>query len=159
MHVALLVLQSVNLLAVAMAAGGQVFCLMTLVAARRTWAPALGVKVHQDVMSARPDVYMKPMAALSLLTGLAIVLLERDGLPTLLTLFGVLGQVANAVISSRYEWPINREIDSWGATDIKPDRYLELHPQWDQKHRWRTVASMLSLVFFILATVLRQRMA
>jgi hypothetical protein len=156
MNVVLDALQVINLLAAALGAGGQVFCLRTLIPARRGWAPDFGTKVHQDAMTTLPDDYMKPAAAVAMATGLLIAVLERSGLPTLLTLLGVAGQVANAIISVRWEFPINREIVSWGNGPV-PDRYPSLRDTWDQKHAWRTTASLFALACFILACVLRQR--
>jgi hypothetical protein len=152
----LAVLTWINLFAAALGAGGQFFCLMTLIPARRGWTPEVGAKVHQDAMTALPDRYLKAVAVVALLSGAAIAALERSGLPTLLSLVGVAGQAANGVISARWEWPINREINSWRGGAV-PERYTALRDEWDQKHLWRTTASLAALASFILAAVLRQR--
>jgi hypothetical protein len=103
---------------------------------------------------------MKPVAATALLTGLAVAAFDLwgrgSGTTGMLTVLGVLGQVANAVISARWEWPINREINSWTAGPVL-ERYATLRDTWDQNHLWRTQASLLALICFTLAAVLRQR--
>jgi hypothetical protein len=130
-------LQRLNLFAAALEAGGQLFCLKTVIPARRAWLPEVGTKVHQDALTARPDAYMKPAAATALLTGLTIAVLDFGtrglGVTGVLTLLGALGQLANAIISARWEWPINREINSW-STEPVLDRYTTLRDTWHEKH-------------------------
>lgn len=155
MRALLVVLQWINLVAIAMGAGGQVFCLRSLLPARRQWPPEMAVKVHQDAMTALPDLYLKPMFAVSMVTGLAIASLERSGWPTVLSVLGALATAATAFISARWEWPINAEIISWGQGPV-PDRYPTMRDTWDEKHRWRTTTSLFALACFVLATILRQ---
>jgi hypothetical protein len=154
------VLQFVNLFAAALLAGGQLFCLKTLVSARKAWSPELGTKVHQDAMTVRPDVYMKKAAAAATFTGFAVAGLDfmAQGQPVIggLMLLGSLGQVANIYISARWEWPINQEINSWTNGPVL-DRYPLVRDTWDEKHAWRTMASTLALICFTAAAVLRQR--
>jgi hypothetical protein len=148
-------LQWINLVAVALGVGGQVFCLLALVPARRKWPPEMAVRVHQEAMTVLPDRYLRPMFTVSLVAGLLIALLERSGWPTLLTVLGVLGNVATAVISYRWEFPINAEINGWGQGPV-PDRFPTMRDTWDEKHLWRTTASLVALACFVLAVILRQ---
>jgi hypothetical protein len=156
-----LALQFVNLFATAIVSGGQIFCLRALVSARQSWPPELGAKVHQDAMTARPDGYIRPAAAVALLTALLIAGLEAasPGPALVLMLLGVVGLVAVAVISVRWEFPINREINSWQGKAVPVDRYLMIRKTWDEKHLLRTIAGTVALVCFILACLLRQQTA
>jgi hypothetical protein len=153
-------LQFANLVTAALAAGGQLFCLQTLVAARKEWSPELGTKVHQDAMTERPDVYMKKVSGVALFSGLILGGLDMAsngvGPVGALYLAGALGQVANAVISVRWEWPVNREFNSWKNGPVL-ERYTIIRDSWDEKHAWRTYASMLALACFVVATLLRLR--
>lgn len=108
-------LQFVNLLTGALVAGGQLFCLLALIPARRSWPPEFGARVHQDAMTVRPDSYIKPAAAIAMITALLIAGLEltRPGPSLVLTALGALGLIAVAVISVRWEFPINDEMNSW----------------------------------------------
>lgn len=147
----------INLLAAALLAGGQAFMLLTVVPARRAWSPAVAVRVHQDALTHRPDRVLRPCALAALATAVALLFLQRAGvLVTALTAAGLLGQLVNAVISGRFEAPMNREFNSWSAEAV-PDRYPALRDDWDRKHQLRTVASVLSLACFVLAAVLRGR--
>ena len=161
MTIVLQALQFVNLFAGALGAGGQVFCLRTLIPARRSWTPELGAKVHQDAMTVLPDTYMKPASGIALVTALLIAGLEagQAGPALVLTLLGAGGQAANAVISARWEWPINHEINGWKGGAVPAERYGTVRATWDEKHLWRTIASSFALVCFILACLLRQRAA
>lgn len=156
MTIVLEALQWLNLMAAALGAGGQLFVLLTVVRAHRHWPPALSAKVHRDAFTVLPDIYMKPVAGIALLTAVAIAGLERSGVPTALMLAGALGQAANGIISARWEWPINNEVNSW-AEGVVPDHYPRLRDAWNQKHAWRTIASLIALACFILAAILRQR--
>jgi hypothetical protein len=151
----LVALQWINVVAIALGAGGQVFCLRALLPARRQWTPEMAVKVHQDAMTALPDLYLKPMFAVAMVTGLAIAGLERSGWPTVLTVLGVLGTAGTAFISARWEWPINAEIVGWGQGPV-PERFASMRDRWDEKHRWRTTTSLWALACFTLAAILRQ---
>ena len=148
----------VNLFAAALGAGGQVFCLRTLIPARRAWPPDMGARVHQDAMTALPDSYMKPASAIALVTALLIAGLEaaRPGPALVLMLLGAAGQAVNAVISARWEWPINREIVGWGSGPVPAERYSAVRRTWDEKHLWRTIASSFALACFILACLFRR---
>ncbi len=151
-------LQFVNLFAAALVSGGQIFCLRALLPARQAWPPELGAKVHQDAMTVRPDSYIKPAAAIAMLTALLITGLEvtRPGPALVLSALASLGLIAVAVISVRWEFPINREINSWRGSAVPVDRYLTVRNTWDEKHLWRTIASTFALTCLILACIVRQ---
>jgi len=154
------VLQFGNLFTAALGAGGQLFCLKTLVDARKQWSPELGTKVHQDAMTVRPDVYMKRVSGAAMMTGFVMAGLDFaakvNPLIGGLMLLGSLGQVANAYISVHWEFPINREINSWTKGPVL-DRYPIVRDTWDEKHAWRTMASLFALACFIASALLRQR--
>jgi hypothetical protein len=147
----------VNLLAAAILAGGQVFMLVTVVPARRAWSPGVAVRVHQDALTHRPDRVLRPCALVAIVTAALLLALGRAGpFATALIGAGLLGQLVNAVISARFEAPLNREINGWSA-DAVPERYPALRDDWDRKHRLRTLASVLALACLVVALLLRQR--
>lgn len=148
-------LQWINLFTVAIAAGGQLFVLWVIIPARRTWPAELAVRLHQDILTTRPDRYLRPSMATSIVTGVVLALLEREGWPTLLTVLGVLGGLGTAVVSYRWEFPINAQINAWAQGPV-PDTYPTLRATWDEKHRWRTAFGLLALASFLAAAVLRQ---
>lgn len=155
MEMALEAVRVFNLVAAALMAGGQVFCLVAVIPALPLWPPAMGARVHADALTDRPDRVMKVAGILSVLTALALVaLLTRSGRTAELvaTAAGLASAVASSLVSSR-EWPINEEIKSWGQ---QPNlaRYAEVRPVWDRRHALRTWLSLAAFVFFAVAAVI-----
>jgi hypothetical protein len=152
---ALEVLRVVNLVAAALMAGGQVFCLVAVLPALPLWPAAMGARVHADALTDRPDRVMKVAGIVSVLTALAlVVLLVASGRTAELvaTAAGLAAAVASSLVSSR-EWPINEEIKSWGQ-EPNLGRYAELRPIWDRRHALRTWLSLAAFVCFAIAAVL-----
>lgn len=144
------VLRTAAIVGSGIGAGAQVFVRMTLIPARREWTPSMAAQVHQDAMTHRPESYLKPAAVTTSLSAIALVLMTPSGRARAFTIAGLAASVANGVISAKWEWPINREINSW-STDAVPAHYPELRDTWDQKHGWRTVASILAFVLLLLS--------
>jgi hypothetical protein len=154
MELGLDVLRVVNLLASALMAGGQMFCLVAVLPAMPGWPPAMSARVHADALTDRPDRVMKVAGVVSVLTALVLVamLVVAGRIPgAVLTAAGFLSAVLSSFISSR-EWPINEEIKSWGP-EPKLDRYAEMRPVWDRRHVGRTWASLAAFLFFAVAAV------
>jgi hypothetical protein len=146
------VLRTTAIVGAGIGAGAQVFVQKTLVPARRQWSPSMAAQVHQDAMTHRPESYLKPTAVATSVSAIGLLLVTRDRRARILTGVGLAGAVANGAISAKWEWPINREINTW-STDAVPANYPELRDTWDEKHSWRTVASILALVAFVLSAL------
>jgi hypothetical protein len=153
-----LLVRLVNLVAAGIQTGGQVFCLMAIIPAMRNWPQDMSVRVHQDALTYRPENYLRPFAILEVLTGAVLVFLHHRTAPlsSLFASIGVIAAVLNGVISARWEWPINSEVNSWGS-ERSSERYPEMRATWDEKHAWRTGVSTFALVCFVLAAILGKR--
>ena len=155
MQLAADVLRVINLVAAALMAGGQTFCLVAVLPALPLWPPAMGARVHADALTDRPDRVMKVAGIVSVVTALALVVIlaTSGGTAELVaTAAGLAAAVASSVVSSR-EWPINEEIKSWGQAPNLA-RYAEVRPIWDRRHVLRTWLSLGAFVCFALAAVI-----
>lgn len=137
----------------AIVAGGQLFCLLAVVPAFPDWPKEFGPAVHQHALSIRPHRYLRVVALIVLVTGLATVLIERST-DTPVVLAGIAWALAlvSSLISSR-EWPINHEIDSWedSRSEEQMRRWEILRKKWDDRHLVRTIISLASLACFAAA--------
>ena len=134
-------------------AGGQIFCRLAVIPAFGDWSPAFGVAVHQHALTERPHRYLRVVSAVSSIAAIATIVIEHstDG-AVVLTAIGLALAVFSALYSQR-EWPINDEINSFGASpsDEQVNRYTELRSLWDSQHTLRTIATVLSLLAFVAA--------
>jgi uncharacterized membrane protein len=140
----------VALLASAIVAGGQLFCLLAVIPAFGDWEQRMGVFVHQSALSERPHRYLRVVSALTFVFAIATIIIEWSTEAAIVFVaVGAVLSIFNGVYSQR-EWPINHEIDSYGAapTEEQVSRYGELRRRWDEQHRVRTVASLLALACF-----------
>lgn len=149
----------VNIFASGIVVGGQVFCLLAVLPALRGWPADMGVRVHQDALTTRPESYLKPSAITSMFSAIILLLLmalqgDAGTASFVLTGLGLLGGIGNTFISARWEWPINNEINSW-ATNPLLDRYPLLRQTWDSRHTWRTISTAFAMVCFVLAALVR----
>lgn len=146
------------IIAAAVVAGGQLFCLVALLPALAGWSPEMSAIVHRDAMTDRPHRFLRIFAVIMLATGATLlVLMIVDGDSRLAIAFASVGLGAGLVssgISSR-EWPINEEIKSWGDTP-KVDRYAELRQLWDMRHVRRTWLSTFALAAFVIAILVSE---
>jgi hypothetical protein len=143
----------VALVASAIVAGGQLFCLLAVIPSFGDWSPRTGVAVHQSALSERPHRYLRVVSALTFVFAIATIIIEWDTeTPVIFAGIGALLSIFNGVYSQR-EWPINHEIDSYGdsPTEEQVSHYEGLRRKWDEQHRIRTAASLLSLAFFAAA--------
>jgi uncharacterized protein YjeT (DUF2065 family) len=146
----------VMLVATALLAGGQLFCLLAVVAALPDFSEETSLRIHQDAMTWRPDRYMRIAGGIALLAGattLVLLLVEDDRWAArVLVAVGVALAVASGIVSSR-EWPINDEIYSWRGREHDLARYAVLRRRWDVQHLLRTILSVLSLACLAAAVV------
>ena len=138
--------------ATAVVAGGQLFCLVSLLGAMPGWAPEMSAIVHRDAMTDRPHNFLRVFAMISLVGALALLglmIVDDDSwFAIAVVAVGTLAAIISSLISSR-EWPINEEIKSWGDAP-KVDRYAELRRLWDLRHVRRTWLSTLALAAFVI---------
>ncbi len=144
------VLRTATIVGSGVGAGAQIFVRMTLIPARRHWPPSMAAQVHQEAMTHRPESYLRPTAVITALSSIALLFTKPAGNARTFTIGGLLGVAANGAISAKWEWPINKEINTWSSESV-PDHYPQLRDTWDEKHAWRTVASVLAFVSFVLA--------
>ena len=158
METAVEILQFVAITAMALTAGGQIFCTRSLIQALPAYSTEVSVQVHQESMTWRPDSYLKRVATLGTAVPFVIVVLividgDVDVVPMVLTLVAGLLGAFQGYVTVHYEWPINNEVNSWGSGPV-PDRYAEMRKEWDDKHVVRTVASTLALACLTAAAIL-----
>jgi hypothetical protein len=92
-------------------------------------------------------------------TAIVLMLLKRnhETFAGLLNILGIMSGVGNGVISARWEWPINDEINTWSMDAPIPDTYPDLRESWDAHHLWRTILTLTALLSFALAGLNDQR--
>jgi hypothetical protein len=153
------VLRSVNLVAIAIVAGGQLFCLLAVLPAMHGWTGEMSAKVHQDALTHRPHRYLRAVSAVAGLSAIALLVLilveDETAATRVLTALALVVTLISGAISSR-EWPINEEINSWGDQP-KLERYAVLRRTWDYRHVLRTWLSMLALILFVVAAVVAEQ--
>ena len=156
MDIALDAVRFISVIAAAIVAGGQIFCLRAVLPAMPGWPAAMSARVHQDALTVRPHTYLRLASLVMLLSGLALLILRyRSHAPMAAigwTLVALLISGISGMISSR-EWPINDEINSWGAHP-KIERYAELRALWDSRHVKRTWLSLAALACFVISLIL-----
>lgn len=151
----------VTLLAAAIVAGGQVFCMLALLPALPEFTGEMSVRVHQRAMTFRPHNYLRVAGGIAILASavaLILILVEDDGwgARTLMAI-GVVATIFSSAVSTR-EWPINEEINSWEGRQPDLERYPTLRRKWDVQHRLRTVVSLIALVCFAAAVVVSDQL-
>src|SRR5688572_1253089 len=96
-------LRAVNIFTAGIAAGAQLFVLLTIVPARKHWPPKVGAQVHQTALTHPAERYLRPTNMVSVITGVLLMLLQRnhETLPGMLNILGIGAGVVNGVISAR----------------------------------------------------------
>jgi murein tripeptide amidase MpaA len=143
----------IALVASAIVAGGQLFCMLAVIPAFGDWSPRMGVAVHQSALSERPHRYLRVVSALTFLFALATIAIEHStDTEIILTAIAAVLSIFNGIYSRR-EWPINHEIDSYGQspTEEQVANFGSLRRRWDEQHRVRATASLLALALFAAA--------
>lgn len=143
----------ISVLASAVVAGGQLFCLLAVIPAFGDLSSRAGVALHQHGLTERPHRYLRVVSPIALFAGIATIAIEHSGDGAVIaSAIGLPGAIFNGVYSQR-EWPINDEINEMGEspTDEQVQRYLTLRKLWDQQHRVRTMASISSFAAFAAA--------
>jgi uncharacterized membrane protein len=150
-------LRVINLASAGIEAGGQLFCLVALVPALKLWPTQMGVRVHQDALTVRPESLMKPTGIVAATSAAGLLLLNHNPKSRVahMTLLGLIGVLVNGFISARWEWPVNDAINAAPGETV-PENYAAMRRTWDTKHAMRTVASSAALLTFILASLERQ---
>jgi Domain of unknown function (DUF1772) len=139
----------------ALVAGGQLFCLLAVIPAFNDWPDEQGVFVHQAALSERPHRYLRVLSPIAVVAAAATVAIEHStDTAVILSAVGFVFSVFNGIYSQR-EWPINHEIDSYGAapTAEQVEKYRGLRQTWDSQHVVRTVATCAALLCFAAAAV------
>lgn len=143
----------ITLVTGALVAGGQLFCLLAVIPAFGDWRAEQGVHVHQAALSERPHRYLRVLSPIAVFGALATVAIEHSTeAAVILTAVGLVFSIFNGVYSQR-EWPINHEIDDFGADPSaeQVERYKGLRETWDKQHVVRTVATNAALLCFAAA--------
>lgn len=145
----------ITLVTGALVAGGQLFCLLAVIPAFGDWGDEMGIHVHQAALSERPHRYLRVLSPIAIFGAVATVAIEHSlDAAIILTAVGAVLSVFNGIFSQR-EWPINHEIDSYGArpTADQVEKYKALRRTWDSQHIVRTVATNVALLCFAAAAV------
>lgn len=148
----------VAIIGASVVAGGQLFCLVTLLRAMPGWAPEFSAIVHRDAMTDRPHRFLRAFAGIMIVSAttlLVLMIVDGDSWPAIvLVAVGLGAAFVSGAISAR-EWPINEEIKSWGDAP-KLDRYAELRRLWDMRHVRRTWLSTFALAAFVVAILVSE---
>jgi hypothetical protein len=145
----------ITVVASALVAGGQLFCLLAVIPAFGDWPHEQGVFVHQAALSERPHRYLRVVSPIAIVSAVAVVAIEHSTeTAVILVAVGLVLSLFQAAVSQR-EWPINREIDSFGSspTTEQVEKYRGLRETWDRQHVVRTIASLAALLCFAGAAV------
>jgi len=149
----LAVLRFINLFCAGLIAGGQVFVLLVVLPVMRRWPVAMAVRTHQMMLFGTPDKYIVPSAIACPLSAIAILLLrQRLNLSSLFDIIGVLSAAGLTVASVAFAEPLSRRLLECSSEAV-PGTYVDVQQRWDRVHAIRTVAALLMMMSFIIATL------
>jgi hypothetical protein len=152
LNAGLTIVQFFDVAAVAVVAGGQIYIIRSVLAAMRAVPEAFSVRMHQELLTRRPDSYLRPTTLFALLaTIVSLVLLQfvdRVTLTTALTAVAFVALVLHAFISAHWEFPLNRRINAFTA-ESPPAEYTQMRGVWDTWHFARTTCTSLALLCLI----------
>jgi hypothetical protein len=158
MRVLLDALQAVALATAAILAGAQIYVAVGVVPAMREFPTAMSVRLHQELLTWRPGRVFKPATTVvvlaTLLSLIATPFVSGDHpVPTaLLTAVALVLLTVYAVFTLRFEFPINRQVRSWGD-DPPPATYPELRAHWDARQRIKMICVSVAFAFILLAVM------
>jgi hypothetical protein len=144
----------VNLVAVALLEGGEVFVTVAVLPYKETLSEEASLEMHRAMMDERADGYLFPAGGVSLITGIVLVILSlwaQHPLSAAAYAIGAAGMAFTAIISQRTNRSINKQVRP-GV--ISAHDYVPLGRSWHRIHRIRTRSSGVALVSFAVAAAL-----
>lgn len=142
---------TLSVAALALLAGGLFIMLAGAVPTFRALPVRTWVRIHvgldEDIKR-----FMPLITAVALLAGAASVAFPQVAVERVLRVLAVLALLAGIVVTIRVNHPVNRTVgalDTGGGPD--DGTLTELRRTWIAGHRARTVASVFSLLFAVLA--------
>jgi uncharacterized membrane protein len=136
------------------AAGGLVNVLIAQVPTFRALTPSDYVTVKQMV-HVNTKRYLPWLFRACLLPGIALVALRTDPLGRALAIGGVVHIIIVAVISERFNQPLNREVQSWSPAQ-PPAELDAVRTRWAKFNLIRTINAVVALALFAACAVLPQ---
>jgi len=150
-------LRLVNVLSASLAAGGQLVVLAAIVPVTTLWAPERSIELHRETLTRRPDRLLRPFTIASVASALLLLPAERErpAESTAWLLGGVAGCAGVAVISEKFEFPINRMLLELPSPDQVPEEYAAIRRRWNRGHAARTACGILAAACFTMSAVTR----
>jgi Domain of unknown function (DUF1772) len=150
-------LRLVNVLSASLAAGGQLVVLAAIVPVTNLWAPERSIELHRETLTQRPDRLLRPFTIASVASALLVLLTERKrpAESTAWLLGGLGGCAGVAVISEKFEFPINRMLLDLPSPDQVPEEYAAIRRRWNRGHAARTACGIIAAACFTMSAVTR----
>ncbi len=141
-----------NLLLTGILTGIYVRDVLTAPGVRRFSGP-MYAQYHQELDRTMAPV-MRPIAQSTLVTSLVVLVLGwRRPMPSVALSVAALGcLLAQIGVTSRYEVPLNQEVQAWSAATL-PDHWVLTRERWIWGHQVRTVLGLMGLSCQILAVL------
>ncbi|ATB29576.1 DUF1772 domain-containing protein [Melittangium boletus] len=135
--------------------GGLVMVAAAVVPAFRTVPAQVYIWMHQ-VLDRYIERYMPFTAGFTILTGLGLAFLQPGTWPRVLVLAGVLFTATVSAISQFGNVPLNKRVHAWNPeAPPPPGEIARLLASWRRLHLVRTGSSILALLSFVGATLVR----
>jgi uncharacterized membrane protein len=148
------VLALLTVLTSGIAAGGLVNVLIVQVPTLRALTPDGYVTVKQ-ILHVNTKRYLPWLFRACLPPGIALVVLRTDPLGRALAIGGVVHVIIVAVVSERFNQPLNRKIQSWSPT-APPAELDAVRARWAKFNVIRTINAAIALGLFAACAALPQ---
>ena len=151
-------LQATVLATMAVVAGQQIFVAVGVLPAMKVVPDEMSVRMHQELLTRRPDRYLKPASIVALFAAagsLAVIpFVPHDSiaLTTVCTALALCAIAAHSFISIHFEFPINHEVETW-AHGLVPASYAGLRAAWDARHLARTICTSFAFAITVAAVM------
>ena len=136
------------------AAGGLVNVLLVQVPTLSALTPDGYVTVKQ-ILHVNTKRYLPWLFRACLPPGIALVVLRTDPLGRALAIGGVVHVIIVAVISERFNQPLNRRIQSWSPSE-PPAELDAVRTRWAKFNKLRTINAAVALGLFAACAALPQ---
>lgn len=147
-------LTAASLVTAGIVGGAMLAIQVAVVPAQRELPDAEGIAVHRQI-NHFIDPFMPIHAFLSLGMALLLIMMRRSHRARALEAAAAGLTATVAVISVRWNVPINRRVNEWETTAVSPE-WPVLRDRWASAHRKRTIAGMLALVCSGIAAVVSE---
>ena len=143
----------VNVFSAGLVAGGTAIVLLVLLPALRQLPDPQAVRLHQLVtpLFYRYQPLTTAVSAVSALGALAIDP-NVTSVQGLATVAGLVCTAGVAIVSFRFNMPLNSVIARWSA-DAVPSEYASIRARWNTAHAARTIFAVAALGLYLVAAL------